>query len=197
MLQTKRNKLKPLYPKLNRNEVLTLPENTSFVVLGFRLKGSGTAKIKEILFGNAVLTDGIEDYLLRSDVLVLTNQYPQPDNLYRNMFVHKRVMVYKDSGYVFDVMRMNIYAGNGFREFEGINVIEGEGTTLLNILESNMVKTVCVHFLDAEMWSILKLHTFAFKKLGYIHTLWVFYFEAQKILVSRKDNIYIEYDSRI
>lgn len=150
------NKLKPLYPKLNRNEVLTLPENTSFVVLGFRLKGSGTAKIKEILFGNAVLTDGIKDYLLRSDVLVLTNQYPQPDNLYRNMFVHKRVMVYKDSGYVFDVMRMNIYAGNGFREFEGINVIEGQGTTLLNILESNMVKTVCVHFLDAEMWSILK-----------------------------------------
>ncbi len=150
------NKLKPLYPKLNRNEVLTLPENTSFVVLGFRLKGSGTAKIKEILFGNTVLTDGIKDYLLRSDVLVLTNQYPQPDNLYRNMFVHKRVMVYKDSGYVFDVMRMNIYAGNGFREFEGINVIEGQGTTLLNILESNMVKTVCVHFLDAEMWSILK-----------------------------------------
>lgn len=150
------NKLKPLYPKLNRNEVLTLPENTSFVVLGFRLKGSGTAKIKEILFGNAVLTDGIKDYLLRSDVLVLTNQYPQPDNLYRNMFVHKRVMVYKDSGYVFDVMIMNIYAGNGFREFEGINVIEGQGTTLLNILESNMVKTVCVHFLDAEMWSILK-----------------------------------------
>ena len=150
------NKLKPLYPKLNRNETLEVPEGTEYVVIGFRVKGNGTAQIKEITFSNINFDESTKNYLLRSKVLILTNHYPQPDNLYRNMFVHKRILAYKEAGCLCDIMRMNIYAGNGFREFEGINVIEGQGTTLLHILENNIVDKVCVHFLDAEMWSILK-----------------------------------------
>lgn len=149
-------KLNALFPKLNRNERLVLPEGTVSVVIGFRPKGPGFAQIKEIVFGAKNVADGIATYLLRSNVLVLANHYPEPNNLYRNMFIHKRMTSYKESGHAFDIMRMNPYAKNGFREFEGINVIEGQGDTLLNILTKGAVDTVCAHFLDAEMWSVLK-----------------------------------------
>ena len=89
-------------------------------------------------------------------MLVLSNHYPSYDALYRNMFVHKRMMAYKETGHVFDVLRMYVYADPQFREFEGINVIDGYREELAGVLASGQVDTVCVHFLDREMWEILK-----------------------------------------
>ncbi|MDO5852314.1 MAG: glycosyltransferase family 4 protein [Methanobacteriaceae archaeon] len=53
-------------------------------------------------------------------------------------------------------MRMNVYAKNEYREFEGINVVEGQANDLANILETGIIDTVCVHFLDKQMWEVLK-----------------------------------------
>ena len=51
------------------------------------------------------------------------------------MFVHKRLLAYKSKNRVVDVMRMNIYAQDGFCEFEGINIVDGQSEMLANILE--------------------------------------------------------------
>lgn len=152
----KGNKLSAVYPKLNRRELLELPAGTETVRIAFRPKGPGSATIKDVIFGGESEIKDRSCFLSRSDVLVLTNHYPSYEELYRNMFVHKRMTGYRDQGKCYDVMRMYPYATDGYREFEGINVLEGKGGDLLGILESGSIRTVCVHFLDREMWEVLK-----------------------------------------
>ena len=149
-------KLSPLYPKLNRRELLELPAGTETLKIAFRPKGPGSATIRDVVFGGASEVRDRTCFLSRSDVLVLTNHYPSYEELYRNMFVHKRMTGYREDGRCYDVMRMYPYAKDGYREFEGINVLEGKGGDLLGILESGAIGTVCVHFLDREMWEVLK-----------------------------------------
>lgn len=152
----KGNKLTALYPKLNRRELLELPAGTETVKIAFRPKGPGSATIKDIIFGGDSELKDRSCFLSRSDVLVLTNHYPSYEELYRNMFVHRRMTGYRDQGKCYDVMRMYPYSKGGYREFEGINVVEGKGGDLLGILEDGSIHTVCVHFLDREMWEVLK-----------------------------------------
>ena len=149
-------KLSPLYPKLNRRELLELPEGTETVKIGFRPKGSGSATIKDVLVGGADEVSDRVSFLSRSNVLVLTNHYPSGEALYRNMFVHKRVTGYREEGLLCDVLQMYPYSKDGYREFEGINVLEGKGGDLMGVLDSGAIDTVCVHFLDREMWEVLK-----------------------------------------
>ena len=151
-------KLSPLYPKLNRRELLELPEGTETVKIAFRPKGPGSATIKDVLVGGAgEVTDRVS-FLSRSNVLVLTNHYPSSEALYRNMFVHKRVTGYREKGLLCDVLRMYPYSKDGYREFEGVNVLEGKSGDLMGILDSGAIDTVCVHFLDREMWEVLKYY---------------------------------------
>lgn len=149
-------KLSPLYPRLNRRELLALPEGTETVKIGFRPKGPGSATVKDVLVGGAEEVSDRVSFLSRSNVLVLTNHYPSGEALYRNMFVHKRVTGYREEGLLCDVLRMYPYSKDGYREFEGVNVLEGKGGDLMGILDSGAIDTVCVHFLDREMWEVLK-----------------------------------------
>lgn len=150
-------KLDVKYPRLGRREQIPVPAEASYLVPLYRPRGSGSAMLESIVFGKSGDGGSHGDcYLLRSNVLVLSNHYPSYDALYRNMFVHKRMMAYKETGHVFDVLRMYVYAGPQFREFEGINVIDGYREELAGVLASGQVDTVCVHFLDREMWEILK-----------------------------------------
>lgn len=164
-----RNKLTPVFGKLNTLSSNPIPENAKFFKLGFRISGSGECSIKHILLGLEKSPDELSCFLSRSNVLILSNQYPAPQELYRNMFVHKRVMAYKEDGFLCDVMRMNLYCSNNFREFEGINIIEGQGDRLGNILENGNIDTVCVHFLDRGMWDILKCFGKRLRILIWLH----------------------------
>ncbi len=162
-------KLEPVFPKLNIRESVTLPEGTKTIVPGIRVKGTGTAAIQDIVIGGTTDTGDNPVFLSRSEVMVLTNHYPSADNLYRNMFVHKRIASYKESGMICDVMMMNPYAKECWREFEGINVIETKGAKLLDVLESGDVKTICVHFLDREMWEMLKGYLSQIRLIIWLH----------------------------
>ena len=164
-----KEKISPAFPKLNTLSSIDVPENAKYFKLGFRISGSGACHIREILIGLEKNPDELSCFLSRSNVLVLSNQYPTPETLYRNMFVHKRVLSYKESGFLCDVMRMNIFCQNSFQEFEGINVIEGQADRLYNILESGSIDTVCVHFLDENMWNVLKLFGEKIRILVWLH----------------------------
>ena len=160
--------IKPLYPKLGRLERLELPKDSHYVKFGFRPKGSGSCTLDGIVIGESE-NSADNCFLSRSGVLVLTNQYPTADNLYRNMFVHKRVTIYKQDGLICDIMKMNKFTRNDYYEFEGINVTEGQEDMLMSILASGSIKTVCVHFLDENMWRVLKFYTDKVRILVWVH----------------------------
>ena len=151
-----KNKLSAAFTKFNQLFTVEVPNGAIYFKLNFRLRGNGEFKVKEIILGATKLSDEKACFISRSNTLVLTNQYPSQESLYRNMFVHKRMMAYKEEGFCFDIMKMNIYAKNEYKEFEGINVVEGQGEELANILETGHIDTVCVHFLDRPMWEVLK-----------------------------------------
>lgn len=164
-----KNKISPVFTKMNIFSSNQIPENAVYFKFGLRISGCGSFELKTILVGLEHNTDNLSCFLTRSNVLILSNQYPSPDALYRNMFVHKRVMAYKQAGMLCDVMRMNIFCQNRFSEFEGINVIEGQAERLGNILETGNIDTVCVHFLDRNMWEILKHFGSGIRILVWLH----------------------------
>lgn len=165
----KKVKLSPIFPRTGTMGSFDVPSSAAFVKLGIRIRGTGEYRLKKISMGIEHSPEEKAVFLSRSNVLVLSNQYPSYDNLYRNMFVHKRMMAYKEDGFVYDVMRMNIYAKDGFHEFEGINIVEGQSQTLANILETGQIQTVCVHFLDRQMWEVLKQFGKKIRILVWVH----------------------------
>lgn len=151
-----KNKILPAYADVGRISQADVPNGAVYFKLGIRIRKKGINKINGITIGAEKKDVEMSTFLSRSNVLVLSNQYPSYDNLYRNMFVHKRMTGYKSDGFVYDVMRMNIYANNEYSEFEGINIVEGRSEVLYNILSNGKIDTVCVHFLDRQMWEVLK-----------------------------------------
>lgn len=147
---------------------VTPPENSAYMQIAYRISGPGTAEIKTAEFGNGIASSPLGGcYLSRSNALILTNHYPAPDNLYRNMFVHKRLTEYKNDGKLMDVMRIASYTA--VREFEGINIVEGRNDLLKTILSGGSINTVCVHFLVPEMWEVLKNHTDSVRSIIWVH----------------------------
>lgn len=163
-------KLEPKYPRSNASVEIDVPDGARTLQIGFRPKGKGSCIVREIVMGGRIdLFNESGCFLSRSNVLVISNQYPAPEALYRNMFVHKRMCCYKDAGKVFDVMRINSKVLPEHREFEGINIIDGGAERLETILESGTIKTVCVHFLDALMWNVLKKYADKIRILVWCH----------------------------
>jgi glycosyltransferase involved in cell wall biosynthesis len=138
--------------------------------IALRIKGSGIAHIHRIIIGGAAEknTSG-KCYLPHSSILVLTNQYPSQGNLYRNMFVHRRASGYKEDNITCDVMRMNIYAKEHYYEFEGIDVIDGQSEILKRILDTGSIKTICIHFLDRTMWTVIKEYLDSIRVIIWLH----------------------------
>lgn len=168
LLDAGRSRLKVISVRMNRLQTEDVPQGTVSVQVGLRISGSGSYRLRRVAFGEDCMDTGAA-FVSRSDILVLTNQYPSFGDLYRNAFVHKRVTAYRERGTLVDVMRMNIYAKDGCREFEGINVVEGQARTLAAILDGGRIKTVCVHFLDEQMWSVLKYHLKELRLLVWVH----------------------------
>lgn len=166
---SQKSKLNSVFPKLNVFSSIPTPEKSVFFRLGFRIKGTGSCFINEIILNGDKPTQYLSSFLSRSNVLILTNHYPSSEELYKNMFVHKRILAYKEEGYLCDIMRMNINAKNVFREFEGINIVEGQYDCLESILENGNINTVCVHFMDQHMWNVLKQYVSSLKIIIWNH----------------------------
>ena len=150
----------------------TLPKGSEYFRLALRITGKGNAIFKGFSIGEAKLfAPGSVNTpcLVRSDVLVLSNIYPSDDNLYRNMFVHSRVKAYQRKGYSFNVMSSNIYSKDEYREFDGVHVTDGRAQMLADVMNSGKIKTVCVHFLDEQMFTALKPHLEKIKLIIWVH----------------------------
>lgn len=164
------NKLSRQNVKIGVRRCIVPPPETAFIKLAYRVCGSGKATLRDVELGSNIPSNIRGNcFLGRSNVLVLTNHYPSYDDLYRNMFVHKRLTAYKQQGVSIDVLRMYPYVKDCAREFEGINVLDSSGDLLEIALQSGKINTVCVHFLDERMWDILQKYQDSVRIIIWLH----------------------------
>ncbi len=96
-------------------------------------------------------------YTCDDRLLVLTESYPNPQNPYRNGFVHRRVKAYEALGVKAQVFCMDFNADPGRYVIDGVQVTVGQRAELYAYLCTNpQIETVFVHFLNAAMWDVLK-----------------------------------------
>ncbi|MAT42499.1 MAG: methyltransferase type 12 [Anaerolineaceae bacterium] len=145
-----------------------IPKGTNYVRFGLRIKGSGHASFDRIEIKNEHNLK-TKPWIGKSDTLLITNIYPQYDNLYRNGFVHRRVAAYKKENYPVDVMTISPHTTEGFYEFEGIDVISGNAFLLESALSTGQYKKVLIHFLDQTMWQVIKNYLSKVKVFIWLH----------------------------
>ena len=138
----------------NANLTIEIPKGAKFVKFQLRLQGSGTLEVGALNFSHkpTPLPYSFDD----SKILCLTNHYPSYDNIYRNGFVHARIKLYEQKGVKVSVFQFSKATQVQFSEFEGINVVSGNSDYLRFVLANNKYSTILVHFLDSEMWEVLK-----------------------------------------
>ncbi len=140
----------------NRMINAKVPEGAASFTIAIRVSGSGMKEFSGVTIGGSLSESSVTPFLSRSETVVVADYYPSYSDLYRYMFVHKRNLLYKDDSLVVDMLCINMWSDNAYREFENINVAEGGAEKLTSVLESDRVKTVCVHFMNPYLWSVLK-----------------------------------------
>jgi len=136
------------------NKSVSLEEGTETILLGIRIYSSGKSLIRSILLEFKDLTP--RNFIGGNNShLVLANNYPEYDDLYRNAFIHSRIKRYNSHNVGVDVFRLKPGSSLKFHEFEGQEVMTGSEVALDYLLSSNNYDSVLVHFLDENMWKVL------------------------------------------
>lgn len=148
-----RRRLGTTLQSANQNHAVSLPPDTAWVRLALRLRGPGTARVRRWLLGHRPSEPAL--VLGQSDTLVLSNNYPAAQDLYRNAFVHSRVLAYARHGVRADVFRLRPDEPLAFHEHEGVDVITGPAPALRRLLAGRQYRRVFVHFLNEAMWRVL------------------------------------------
>lgn len=135
------------------NITVTVPPGTASVRIGLRASGSGSFRVRRLVFDHVPLP--VDTIVTRSRHLLVAKNYPSYDDLYKHAFVHRRVAEYRRSGVDVDVFRTG---GDGlsFYEFEGIEVVHGQADHLRAMLRSGDYASVLVHVLDERTWEVLQ-----------------------------------------
>ena len=137
------------------NHELELPPGAAYARFGLLAVGPGTATVRRLVLGHLPSEEPTR-IPGRSRVLLVTNGYPSTDALYRNAFVHRRVLDYRRAGVDVDVCCHRAGEPLAYHEFEGTDVVSGRAEVLRRVLASNAYDTVLVHFLDDEIWRALR-----------------------------------------
>jgi glycosyltransferase involved in cell wall biosynthesis/spore maturation protein CgeB len=166
-LDAQKQKISHVIKHASRNQDAEIPLGTVYVRLGLRIYAGGSADIKGLVLGHRDLQPA--EIIGKADRLILTNHYPSYDDLYRNGFVHSRVMAYRERGIRSDVFRMRPAEPVSYHEFEDVDVTTGSQEVLHQMLSSGRYKTVMVHFLEPSMWEVLQHHIDRIKVVVWVH----------------------------
>lgn len=87
---------------------------------------------------------------------LVCNAYPDYRDLYRNAFLHRRVLAYQERGVGVDIFVVK--RGSGLRnyEYEGALVRECPPERLRATLEVSGHAAVAVHFMDPDLWDAVR-----------------------------------------
>jgi FkbM family methyltransferase len=133
---------------------LTVPPGTASVRLALRVQGPGKATIGRLSLAEP---RGLPSQALASaQHLVVANQYPSYDDLYRYGFVHARVRAYARSGVVAEVLRVSNDPRFVYREFEDIDITEADVIHLEQCLSGGRYASVLIHIVDQRMWGVVR-----------------------------------------
>lgn len=152
---------------VNRKITVNVDPRAKYIKLGFRLAGVGKCIVKELLIGQIDMSNGV--YLNKSKTLLITNHYPDYDDLYRYAFIHTRLTEYKNHGIVVDVFKCNNRYPKGYSEFNGIDIITGYHDTLDSTPNISNYETILIHFLNEELWNGLKNHIVGKRVIIWVH----------------------------
>ncbi len=145
---------------------LAIPEECKHIRFGLRLQGPGEAKVTSLILGsNAERPAAI---LCKSNTLVLSKQYPAYNDLYKYGFLHSRIRAYYKEGVLVDILRLTDDPSS-YREFENIDVANGDLDLLDTTLATGKIKHVLVHLIDERMWSVLSRYIDRIKVTVWIH----------------------------
>ncbi len=146
---------------------LAIPNECEYVRFGLRVQGKGVLSIESLNLGKMVEVPAVISGV--SNTLVLAKQYPSYDNLYKYGFLHSRVRAYKQHGVNVDVFRFTNDSLQPYREFEGIDVAQGNAELLDRTLASGKYRHVLVHLMDQHMWNVLKKYIDHVKVTVWVH----------------------------
>ncbi|MDC7713711.1 DUF3880 domain-containing protein [Vogesella sp. LYT5W] len=138
----------------NRNVEVPLPLGTVSVKFGLRIYAAGSASLSSLILDFKPQTPCQQ--LTCNPYLVITNNYPSYNDLYKNAFVHSRVKAYKESGVACDVFRFKAEAALSYHEFEDIDVTTGGAEALEVQLRHGRYKHIVIHFIDRGIWDVVK-----------------------------------------
>lgn len=150
------------------NHEFDIPERAAGIRLGFRILGPGLTTVRAVVFGNVSSSEPTRVFG-RHQALVLTNNYPAADDLYRNGFVHRRLVDYAARGLRADVCCLQPNSSLRYNEFEGIDVVRGGKAILEAMLALRTHRVVLVHFLDETMWRLLQPYLDKLQVIVWIH----------------------------
>jgi glycosyltransferase involved in cell wall biosynthesis len=166
-LDAQKQKISHVIQQANRNQEAAIPPETDRIRFGLRFYAGGDAEIKGLALGHRNLQPA--EIIGQAEHLLVTNQYPSYEDLYRNGFVHTRVAAYAARGTTVDVFRLRPDEAVSYHEFEDVNVITGSQEALHQMLSSGRYKTVLVHFLDPAMWEVLQHHSARINVIVWVH----------------------------
>ncbi|MDT2671919.1 glycosyltransferase family 4 protein [Enterococcus dongliensis] len=106
-------------------------------------------------------------------ILVLTQQYPKENDIYKNGFVHTRVKKYLEETKIYcEVFVLNNRNNNYV--YDNVNVQEGSVDNLVLMLRNGKYDKIIIHFLTWRMISVLLKEEF----INIPKLIWVHGFEA-------------------
>lgn len=155
-LDDRKQTLERVVRRANQYGDFPVPPGTAWIRFGIRVQGSGTSLIHCLRLGPP--TSSPVNLLCRREHLVIARQYPSYDDLYRFGFVHTRVAGYVARGLGVDVFRLRNEAAVSFAEYRNVDVVTGSIADLRRLLQIGHHRSLLVHFLDEEMWNVLRHH---------------------------------------
>ena len=146
------DKLSAYFVPLNRRIPVQFSDMARSFKLGFRISGPGKVTLKSIYLKTA----SPRALITRSNVLMVTNKYPSPEDLYSKMFIHARVSAFRSRGHVVDVFQVIQNDIPAYREYQGVNVAVGTELDLSAFLSGSRLDIVCAHYMSKPIWEALK-----------------------------------------
>lgn len=146
---------------------LAIPEQCEMIRFGLRFQGNSRVCLNNLVLG--AIAETADVLTAKATTLVLTKQYPAYDDLYKYGFLHSRVRAYRKQGVAVDVFKISAGRGQVYREFEDVDVTEGNYELLDQTLASGQYKHVLVHFLDNKKWQVLQKHLDNIKITVWVH----------------------------
>lgn len=162
-----KNKLSSIVKPCNRKISVDFDSAAKYVKFGFRISGAGRCTVKQLIVGEINTDSGC--YLNKSNTLLIADNYPSYDDLYRYAFIHTRLIEYKKHNHIVDVFKLNDRYSKGYSEFSGIDVTCGHFEELRNNLFYASYDTILIHFLNEDIWNCIKESVKGKKIIVWVH----------------------------